>query len=131
MIPYRYHAHLSTTRIDGVFGPIVIHSRTESELNEYDTDAIIMIQDYYHDLSAALLPGYLSPGNQNDEPTPDGALINGRNIIDCNLVPSGRHCDSKRLSLAAFQLDSEKTHRLRFINVGAFAGFEVEIDEHE
>lgn len=39
-----------------------------------------MIQDYYHDLSGSLMPGYLSNDRENAEPVPAGALINGQNM---------------------------------------------------
>jgi hypothetical protein len=39
-----------------------------------------MFQDYYHDLSSALLPQYLANNRENNEPVPDGALINGANM---------------------------------------------------
>jgi hypothetical protein len=58
--------------------PLVIHSRNEKKLQSitYDTDRVIMLQDYYHDLSTGLLRTSLSPGSETD-PIPDGALING------------------------------------------------------
>jgi len=117
----RYHAHFSTSRIDGLFGPFIIHSPKENIRG--DTDRIVMVHDYYHDLSAALLPQYLAPDNENDEPVPDGALINGMGICST--------CEPSLEKLATFGLDRGKTHRLRFINVGAFAEFDVEIDQHE
>jgi Multicopper oxidase len=56
----------------------VIQSQDEKKLQEiaYDTDRVIMLQDYYHDLSSRLLRASLSPGSETD-PIPDGALING------------------------------------------------------
>lgn len=39
-----------------------------------------MLHDYYYDLSAALLPQYLASDNENEEPVPDNALINGLNM---------------------------------------------------
>jgi hypothetical protein len=44
---------------------------------QYSTDRVLMFQDYYYDLSGALLPQYLSSGRENNEPVPDGALVNG------------------------------------------------------
>jgi len=56
----------------------VIHSRDEKKFQSiaYDTDRVIMLQDYYHDLSSGILRTRLSPGSETD-PIPDGALING------------------------------------------------------
>lgn len=71
-----------------------------------------MLHDYYRTLSSELLPIYLASDNENAEPVPDGALVNGR-------------------PLERLQLASEAKHRLRFINVGAFAEFDVSVDGHE
>ena len=46
----------------------------------YDFDQVVLLQDYYHDLSTALLPGYLTSGNENAEPLPDNGLIQGTNL---------------------------------------------------
>ena len=128
---YWYHAHFSTTRLDGLFGPVVVHSPKERIDLEYATDRVVMVQDYYHDLSSSLLPRYLSPSNNNAEPIPNGALINGKGVINCSRVATVYRCDSSRSLLEAFDLARDKAHRLRFINVGGFAEFDVELDEHE
>jgi len=57
-----------------------VHAPEESKAREsYDYDQIILIQDWYHDFSQALLPGYLASGNENVEPVPDSGLIQGTN----------------------------------------------------
>lgn len=72
---------MSTQYIDGLFGPLILHSPEEpaSKL-DYDTDQVVMLHDHYYDLSGSLLPAYLAPDNENAEPIPDTALINGRNM---------------------------------------------------
>lgn len=59
--------------------PLIIHSPQENKYQKipYSTDRVLMFQDYYYDLSSALLPLYLSSNRENSEPVPDGALING------------------------------------------------------
>ncbi|KAI5845264.1 multicopper oxidase-domain-containing protein [Morchella snyderi] len=124
-----YHAHFSTTRIDGVFGPLVIHAPDEPAVS---SDRVLMVHDYYHDLSAALLHAYLAPDNENAEPVPDGALINGRGRVDCRAVAPGRVCnESWGDGMQYVGVEMGGVHRLRFINVGAFAEFDIEIDNHE
>lgn len=77
---YWYHSHYSTQYIDGMIGPLVIHAPQEAEARKgYDFDQVMLLQDWYHDLSTDLLPGYLASGNENIEPTPDNALIQGTN----------------------------------------------------
>lgn len=128
---YWYHAHMAMQGSDGLFGPLVIHSKDEQQLQqlEYASDQVVMVQDYYHDLTSALMPHYLAPDNENAEPVPDGGLINGMNKRNCELL-RGRDCDSTGTELAAFGLEPHKNHRLRIVNTGAFAEFQVKIDEH-
>jgi len=69
---------------------------------------------------------------ENAEPVPEGGLINGRSIRNCDDY-SHRKCDnsSSHVGLATFDLAPNQSHRLRIINVGAFAEFQFQIDEHE
>lgn len=79
---YWYHAHVDTQRMDGLFGALVIHAPEETQDQQrygYTQDQIIVIQDYYHMLSATYLPAYFAPGNENAEPVPDNGLIQGTN----------------------------------------------------
>lgn len=128
---YWYHAHHSAQASDGLLGPVVIHSKDELTLQELDyaTDRVIMVQDHYHNTTAELLMGYLRPDGENDEPVPDNPLINGRGVRNCNDF-KGWRCDSSNTSKPIFDLTAGQRHRLRFINVGAFAEFQIQIDEH-
>jgi FtsP/CotA-like multicopper oxidase with cupredoxin domain len=122
---YWYHAHNAVQTADGLFGPLVIHSGKERALQPpYASDRVVMVQDYYRDLSAQLLLNYLEPDNENAEPVPDGALINGRPSPDC--VNASCVVDEANI----FALERGQSHRLRFINVGVFATFQVEVDGH-
>ncbi|KAI9690550.1 MAG: hypothetical protein M1822_009513 [Bathelium mastoideum] len=129
---YWYHAHQAVQASDGLFGPLVIHGKSEREQQkiQYDTDRVIMVHDYYYDLSSQLLMDYLAPDRENAEPVPASALINGLNVRDCSSLPH-RKCDNSTASLPVFNLEPTKNHRLRLINVGAFAEFQLQIDEHE
>lgn len=128
---YWYHAHHSAQASDGLLGPVVIHSKDEHTLQElgYATDRVLMVQDHYHNATAELLMDYLQPDKENDEPVPDNALINGRGVRNCDDFPGWR-CDSSNTSNPVFDLSAGERHRLRFINVGAFAEFQIQIDEH-
>jgi len=94
----------------------------------YASDRVVMLQDYYHDLSSGLLKEKLSPGNEAP-PTPNGALINGANVVDCSLYPQ-RHCDNSTAQLPVFDLAPHANHRLRILNVGALTWFELSVDGH-
>ncbi|KAJ6258862.1 Laccase-2 [Drechslerella dactyloides] len=127
---YWYHAHFQAQYTDGLFGPIVVHSPKEPLSNKYATDQVVMVQDYYHDLSSDKLFDYLAPDNENNEPIPDGALINGRNVIDCDDIDTTYTCNSKGVQRAEINIPPSNSHRLRFINVGAMAEFEIGLDGH-
>ena len=129
---YWYHAHQGVQAADGLFGPIAIHAKDEREQQkiQYDTDRVVMVQDHYYNLSSELLMEYLAPDRENAEPVPDSALVNGMNVRDCDSLPH-RRCDNSSASLPVFDLEPTKNHRLRIINVGAFAEFQFQIDEHE
>ncbi|KAF2205921.1 putative multicopper oxidase, type 1 [Delitschia confertaspora ATCC 74209] len=129
---YWYHSHMGVQASDGLVGPFVIHSKKEKDLQKvpYTSDRVVMVQDHYYDLSGALLMHYLEPDRENAEPVPDSALINGRNVRNCDDVPS-RKCDNSTATHAQFLLEKGQNHRLRIINVGAFAEFQMQFDEHE
>lgn len=129
---YWYHAHHAIQASDGLVGPLIIHSKNERDLQkiEYATDRVIMVQDHYYDLSGALSMEYLANDRENTEPVPAGALINGKNIRKCEDLPN-RRCNNSSATMQEFNLEPNQNHRLRFINVGAFAEFQIQIDEHE
>jgi FtsP/CotA-like multicopper oxidase with cupredoxin domain len=129
---YWYHSHVSMQASDGLVGPLVIHSRREKDMQKvtYEQDRVVLLSDHYFDPSSELLMEYLAPGSENDEPVPPSALINGRNVRNCTVLPN-RNCSSQGLNNALFSLSSTEHTRLRIINVGAFAEFSLQIDEHE
>ncbi|KKA25987.1 hypothetical protein TD95_002169 [Thielaviopsis punctulata] len=129
---YWYHAHYSGQASDGLFGPLVIHAaneRTELQQIAYSSDRIVMVHDHYQNTTSELLMDYLQPGRENEEPVPDSPLINGRSTRSCSEFPGSR-CDDSLLGPAEFHLAKGEKHRLRIINTGAFATFQLEIDEH-
>jgi FtsP/CotA-like multicopper oxidase with cupredoxin domain len=131
---YWYHSHVSMQASDGMVGPLIIHPRggEDKALQKvpYEQDRVVMLSDHYYDLSSQLLMQYLEPGSENDEPVPPSALINGRNVRNCSDLPN-RNCSSTGISNALFDLSTDNNTRLRIINVGAFAEFQLQIDEHE
>ena len=130
---YWYHSHQAATAADGVYGPLIVHSRNQRQLRQldYTTDRVLMVSDHYHDLSGKLLMDYLAPDKENREPIPDSGLINGRGQVDCSIYPK-RRCNSstENVGFPHFNLERNESHRLRIINTGAFAPFQVSLDEH-
>lgn len=131
---YWWHAHQGVQSSDGVHGPLVIHGKDEYTMQKipYTTDRVIMVSDHYHDLSSALLWQYLKPDMENTEPAPVGGLINGRGIRNCDDFPH-RICDNTTVNVGLPQiyLAPNQNHRLRLINVAAFAEFQIQVDEHQ
>lgn len=128
---YYYHGHMAAQIADGLYGPIVVHSKDEKKLQNisYATDRVVVLQDYYHDISSSLLIEALEPGSEAS-PIPNGALINGLNQRDCSSL-THRMCDNSTASLPYFDLTPNANHRFRFINAGAFAWFQVSMDDHK
>ncbi|KAM0281723.1 hypothetical protein ACHAO9_010564 [Fusarium lateritium] len=128
---YYYHGHHSAQASDGLLGPMVVHSRKEKDLQalDYSSDRVVMVQDHYHNLTSELLMEYLAPDQENNEPVPDNGLINGRGVRDCADF-AGWPCNTSDIALPNIDLPTHQRHRLRFINVGAFAQFQIQIDEH-
>lgn len=128
---YFWHSHQGMQSSDGVHGPLIIHRRDEKERQRipYQTDRVILFSDHYHELSSNLLWQYLKPDEENAEPVPLGALINGRSRRKCDDFPDKR-CDASS-KLPDLILERGQHHRLRLVNVGALAEFQVQIDEHE
>lgn len=130
---YWYHAHQGVQASDGLVGPLIIHSKEEKIMQKisYATDRVVLISDHYYDLSSALVRPYLAPDAENAEPVPASALINGRAIRNCDDLPN-RKCDNStaNVGIPTLNLEANQQHRLRLINVGAFAEFQVQLDEH-
>ncbi|KAF4458141.1 hypothetical protein F53441_76 [Fusarium austroafricanum] len=128
---YWYHAHHSAQASDGLLGPMVVHSKKEKDLQkmDYSSDRVIMVQDHYHNLTSELLMEYLAPDQENNEPVPDNGLINGRNVRNCTDF-KGWSCNTTDLAMPTIDLKAGQRHRLRIINVGAFAEFQIQFDEH-
>jgi FtsP/CotA-like multicopper oxidase with cupredoxin domain len=129
---YWYHTHYSSTNGDGPVGPLIIHSPQEVQMQkDYDVDQIVLMQDWYHDYSPGLLPGYLASGSENGEPVPDNGLIQGTNFFNCSSLnaDSGYACHQNS-TRAVLTLEQGKRYRYRLINTGAFATFEFSIDNH-
>lgn len=129
---YWYHTHYSTTNGDGPVGPLIIHSPDEVKLHQYyDYDQVVLMQDWYHDYSQGLLPGYLASGSENGEPVPDNGLIQGTNYFNCStLDPDSGYSCHQNSTRAVFTVEHGKRYRYRLINTGAFATFEFSIDNH-
>ncbi|KAI0390693.1 multicopper oxidase [Xylariaceae sp. FL0594] len=128
---YFYHGHQGVQSLDGIVGPMVVHIRKEGGRPRvpYSSDRVILLQDWYYDQASAIMRDALSPGVE-DAPTPNTALMNGVNRAVCSDHP-GRNCSEvKRASLPRLSVIPGENHKLRFINAGGYAWFQVAVDKH-
>ncbi|KAJ3573559.1 hypothetical protein NPX13_g4657 [Xylaria arbuscula] len=126
---YFYHGHQGVQALDGLVGPMVVHSQREAA-KPYTTDRVILLQDWWYDPASSHMRDVLSPGVE-DAPIPNTALMNGINQAVCLDHPD-RKCDKiGAASLPHLDMAPGERHRLRFINAGGFAWFQVAVDGHD
>ncbi|KAI9280823.1 Cupredoxin [Umbelopsis sp. AD052] len=128
---YWWHSHAKGQYTDGIVGPLIVHDPNEGFMNDYDEDIIVMISDWYHELSPISLAQYANADNtEGDEPVPENGLINGLNVFNCNgSTNSSIPCTGG--AAANFTFVPGKRYRIRLINTGAFAEFDFSIDGHK
>ncbi|KAI1080024.1 putative multicopper oxidase [Whalleya microplaca] len=108
-----YHSHYEAQSVSGLAGPMVIYGPTHVE---YDIDVgSIAVSDYFHEYFRTIAKGFLE--NKVEVTLSDNNLINGKNSYNDNNAPR-----------ETFSFTSGKTHRLRLINMSAFAVEKVSID---
>ncbi|KAI1422257.1 multicopper oxidase-domain-containing protein [Xylaria sp. FL1777] len=126
---YFYHGHQGVQALDGLVGPMVVHNHQEAA-RSYSTDRVILLQDWWYDPASGLMRDVLSPGVE-DAPIPNTALMNGVNQAICSDHPNRKCTEVKTTSLPHLDITPGERHRLRFVNVGGFAWFQVAVDEHD
>lgn len=126
---YFYHGHQGVQALDGLIGPMVVHSRREAG-RPYSSDRVVMLQDWWYDPASGIMRHVLSPGVE-DEPIPNTALMNGVNQAVCSDHPHRDCTEVGSVLLPHLDIMHGERHRIRFINVGGFAWFQVAVDEHE
>lgn len=75
MVLCRYHAHLKSQYVEGLWGPLVV--RNPNEYHKYDGEFIVTIGDWYWREAHELEEWHLSPASLGAPPFPDSALMNG------------------------------------------------------
>ncbi|KAI0490166.1 multicopper oxidase-domain-containing protein [Xylaria cf. heliscus] len=125
---YFYHGHQGVQALDGLVGPMVVHTSQEAG-KPYSSDRIILLQDWWYDPASGHMQDVLSPGVE-DAPIPNTALMNGVNQAVCSDHPDRKCTEVKAASLPRIDVAHGEIHNLRFINVGGFAWFQVAVDGH-
>lgn len=131
---YFYHSHFSTQFLEGVVGPLVLHSPTEDALIEkggltYDEDIVLFVSELYFNNTYDLIQSYLAPRVENKEPIPDTGLMQGAAWFACSTVEGEYECVSDGEG-AVLPVHPDKKYRMRVINGGGFSEFDFSIDGH-
>lgn len=64
---YWHHSHRRATYIDGISGPVIVHSPYDPlrRGRDFDLEQIVFLQDWYHDPSDVIVDALLSPSGYN------------------------------------------------------------------
>ncbi|KAF8929631.1 hypothetical protein BGZ58_008804 [Dissophora ornata] len=125
-----WHAHFENQYIDGLVGAIIIRDPPETDpfLHAYDEERTIILSDWFHETTGAILPRYLSPESHGMDPVPNSGLINGKSIFNCANVLGDLPCAEAERAVVHFV--PNRRYRLRIINTGAATPFMFSIDNH-
>ncbi|UJR07071.1 hypothetical protein I4U23_011359 [Adineta vaga] len=102
-----YHGHLLEQYTDGLYGPMIIRRRNESNQELYDSEHVLMIADWYNNCAHdELLPWYLNSNNPaGNEPSPDAIIVNGKFTQSLFISLSGStHIRFRILNTASFSM---------------------------
>ncbi|CAL8145366.1 unnamed protein product [Orchesella dallaii] len=124
---YWYHSHHFSQYPEGLFGPLVVHAKKEAY--DYDDEVTIFLSDWYHRTSAEDVAWLNSTFSNGVPPYPDSGLMNGMGRYPCKYARrQGFQCESAKQRRPVFNLEKQKTYRLRVINAAAVAAFNFSID---
>ncbi|KAI4519582.1 hypothetical protein K525DRAFT_271617 [Schizophyllum commune Loenen D] len=132
-----WHSHTNTQHTDGLYGAIVVHEQPAA-VPAYDgDDLVLLLSDLYNTWSPLLTVKYLSNTDVEvaPEPVPDASVINGvGQFSSCWSVPEEDRpsCEIEAANPRYFSYDLEpnKTYRLRLINAGSHASIWFSVDGH-
>lgn len=129
-----YHAHTQNFNADGIAGPLIVHSVNDPLKRgiDFDQDIILLVNDWFHDLSQHILEQLLSPSGYNNSfaaPSANSALINGIGYFDCSNAPANATCKTPTKPLT-FNVPVGSKTRFRLIGAGSHAMFWFSVDGH-
>lgn len=130
-----YHSHLGSSRMEGTYGALIVHSTStvQPEPFQYDDEIPIILADWYHKSVSDIEKGlesnkFVWSGNGNS------VLISGEGeCIECpyrypsEIPVNNEHCLGKRKN---FLVEPGKTYLLRLINAASMAYYTFAIAEH-
>ncbi|KAH9817796.1 multi-copper oxidase laccase-like protein [Melampsora americana] len=129
-----YHAHTRNLAIDGIAGPLIVHSPRDPLVKgrDFDNEYILFMSDWYHNISTVILNGTLSGSGYFGTPaapSADSAIINGVGIFNCSFANPGSKCITRKKPLEITVRPNQKT-RFRLIQAGSHAMFWFSADQH-
>ncbi|OLY84888.1 Iron transport multicopper oxidase fio1 [Smittium mucronatum] len=110
---YWFHSHSGGDYADGLRTSLVVHPPNDTKHFDYDEDIVLTLSDWYHEEAYTLGKFLTSDKNPAGyEPPPNSGIINDRpeNI---------------------YNVDTDKTYRIRLINTSTMAVFHVKVDGHQ
>ncbi|KAK5999704.1 hypothetical protein QM012_005110 [Aureobasidium pullulans] len=127
-----YHAHDHVQRADGLYGGLVVHQPLSHERrrgggSSVPCEQLLLIGDWYHRPAEEVSSTYMSSGSFGNEPVPDSLLINGRGAYDCSMAVPARPIKCSYVERSTLSLSTTGKTKLRIVNVGSFAGIEVDL----
>ncbi|KAG9857101.1 hypothetical protein KCU98_g1186, partial [Aureobasidium melanogenum] len=130
-----YHAHDQVQRADGLYGGLVIH-KPWSQSSRRSTSSIVpeqllLIGDWYHRSAEEVLATYMSSGSFGNEPVPDSIVLSGKGSYDCSMAVPARPVVCTSVERPSLSLPTVGRTRLRVVNVGSFAGVELNLSGHD
>ncbi|KAG2225400.1 hypothetical protein INT45_010036 [Circinella minor] len=135
---YFYHAHVGLSE-QTLFGPFIIHSREEKQLEKYP-EHIISLSEWWH-VSRTAFEEYVLGPEFKFIPEAHSILINGRTLYNTDqpsAIPSASSPQKKSedagtdcAGYTVFEVDRGKTYRLRIIGASTFRTIGFGIAHHD
>lgn len=97
-----------------------------------DAEYLLLVGDWYHRTAEEALRYYMHPGSFGNEPVPDTILVNGAGVFNCSNAVPARPLDCKQRTVRDLQmlaLARSQRNVLRVVNVGAYAGVQIALDD--
>ena len=120
---YWYHGHWRGQYTDGLIGPLVVDdggavtqaAAAGDARAEYDADTWNwLVHDYYEENFMDMLPAYLSPASQGNEPVPDSIGVNGQ--------------ITEQRPFLTFKTSRATRQRVRVVNAAGFSMYNISVD---
>ncbi|OXA44997.1 Iron transport multicopper oxidase FET3 [Folsomia candida] len=125
-----YHSHHASQYTEGLWGGFIVRKRVET-VHPYDGEFTVKLTEWYHQSGPENEAWHLSTRSQGAPPYPDSVLVNGMGRYNCKYaVLKNRTCSYRAQQMPVFHLEEGKLTKMRLINVGGRAMFNVSVDHH-